>query len=318
MMRSQILLLPLLTFAFQGLLAAAPRAWKSSDGGASFQGTLESADETNVKIKRASDFKTFTFPIEKLSPDDQTYVRGIVNEQRRDAGLKTGPFAAQIKGEFAKGTSPEGLNYQLYGNPKWDAKLRYPLVIFLHGSGESGSNNQAQMGGVTKIFTREENQKQNPCFMLVPQCPSSDIGWSNDVAENVVTLVKRLRTELPIDEGRIYLTGYSMGAFGSFGLAVKHPDVWAAIVPLAGGGDAKKAEVLKSMPIWAFHGDKDDQVPVERTSAVMKAITAAGGTVGKYTELTGEGHGIPGLVYERKDLHEWLFAQKRPSTAASD
>jgi len=80
---------------------------------------------------------------------------------------------------------------------------------------------------------------------------------------------------------------------------------------LCGGSDPKNADALKAVPIWAFHGDQDDQVPVDRTRNVMNAITAAGGELAKYTELAGEGHGITGSVYSRTELHEWLFAQRK-------
>ena len=210
-----------------------------------------------------------------------------------------------------KVTSKEGLNYQIFGNPKWDPKKRYPLLISLHGSGQSGKDNQAQMGGVTDIFTSAEHQAANPCFMVVPQCPDSAIGWSGNVADHLMTLLDDLCDKLPVDVNRLYLTGYSMGGFGCFSLATKYPAKFAAVVPLAGGGDAKNANVLKQTPLWAFHGDKDEMVPVERTRDVMKAITAAGGTAAKYDELAGQGHGIPGMVYARKDLSDWVFAQHR-------
>lgn len=286
------------------------RTWTAADGRQLKADLLEFSDQ-EIKIKR-TDFKIVKIPLTGLSEDDQKFVRGLIKERNRDEGLKTGPYAASITGAFVKVTSKAGLNYQLFGNPKWDAKKRYPLFISLHGSGQSGSDNQAQMGGVTGIFTSAEQQAANPCFVLVPQCPDSAIGWSKEVADNLMTLIDDLSDKLPVDVNRLYLTGYSMGGFGCFRLAAKYPEKFAAVVPLAGGGDAKEAEVLKQTPIWAFHGDKDDQVPVERTRDVMKAITAAGGTSAKYDELAGEGHGIPGKVYARKDLNEWIFAQRRP------
>lgn len=290
------------------------RTWTAADGRQLKADLLDFSDQ-EIKIKRA-DFQIVKIPLTGLSEVDQKFVRGLVHERNRDEGLKAGPYAANITGAFVKGASKEGLNYQIFGNPKWDPKKRYPLFISLHGSGQSGSDNQAQMGGVTGIFTKPEQQAENPCFVLVPQCPDSAIGWSKHVADNLITLIDDLSAKLPVDVNRLYLTGYSMGGFGCFRLAAKYPEKFSAVVPLAGGGDAKQAEVLKQTPIWAFHGDKDDMVPVERTRDVMKAITAAGGASAKYDELIGDGHGIPGKVYSRKDLIEWIFAQRRTPAKA--
>ena len=299
-----------------GAIGAQPRNWVSSDG-KSLQGDLLEASEKEVKIRRAGDFQIFKLPLERLSSDDQKFVMGIVREQWRDAGLKTGPYAEKITGKFEKMTSKQGLNYQIYGNPKWDGKTRYPVLIWLHGSGQSGSDNEAQMGGATRVFTTEENQKERPCFMIAPQCPSADIGWNKDVANNLMALIADLLDRLPIDESRIYLTGSSMGGFGPFNLAAKYPQVFAAAVPLCGGGDPKTAEALKPVPLWIFHGDKDDMVPVERSRVIFKAIQDAGGEAAKYSELAGEGHGITGVVYAKPELHTWMFEQKRKSTATA-
>ena len=115
-----------------GAIGAQPRNWVSSDG-KSLQGDLLEASEKEVKIRRAGDFQIFKLPLERLSSDDQKFVMGIVREQWRDAGLKTGPYAEKITGKFEKMTSKQGLNYQIYGNPKWDGKTRYPVLIWLHG-----------------------------------------------------------------------------------------------------------------------------------------------------------------------------------------
>lgn len=295
------------------LAARVPRVFTSADG-RQLKADLLEFSATEVKIKRASDFEIVKVPLASLSEVDQKYILGLVHERDLENSFKSGPYAANITGSFAKVTSREGLNYQIFGNPKWDTKKRYPLMISLHGSGQSGSDNQAQMGGPTGIFTNTEHQTANPCFMIVPQCPDSAIGWNKDVANNLMTLIDELIDKLPIDGNRLYLTGFSMGGFGCFSLAVKYPTKFAAVIPLAGGGDAKKADILKQTPIWAFHGDKDEMVGVERTRDVMKAVMALTDD-SKYDELAGQGHNIPGLVYNRKDLNDWIFAQKRTPAA---
>lgn len=309
------------TFAFCLLLSLAqgatePREWTSSDGKSKFVGDLVEFSETEVKIRRRSDFNQFRVTLDRLSKDDQAYVHGLLRERRRDAGLKEGQYAEKITGEFVKGVSKQGLNYQLWGNPNLEPSGRYPIIIWLHGSGQSGDDNQSQLGGAPKILTTEANQVTRPCFLLAPQCPSADIGWKNEVADKLLALIADLTDHLPIDESRIYLTGSSMGGFGTFGIAAKYPQVFAACVPLCGGGDVKSAEILKDIPFWVFHGDKDDMVPVERSRAIVEAVKKAGGEKMNYTELEGAGHGITGMVYPRMELHEWLFNQKRTATKA--
>ena len=297
-----------------GALGYAPsekisREWTSLDG-RKLMAELVEYSGTEVRLKRATDFQVMKVPLSALSADDKKFVLAMVQERKLDAALKEGSYKDKITGAFVQGTSKQGLNYQFYGNPEWEGTKRYPIVIWLHGSGQSGSDNTSQMGGATGVFTKPENQSKNPCFVLAPQCPDADIGWNKDVATNLMALLGDLVSNLPVDKNRIYLTGSSMGGFGTFNLLLKHPGIFAAGVPLCGGSDAKNAEALKGTPIWAFHGDKDDMVPVERTRNVMNAISAMGGKKARYTELTGEGHGITGSVYPRSDLHEWLFAQR--------
>jgi predicted peptidase len=290
-----------------------PRQWTSSDGKSKFMGNLVEFSDKEVKIRRSTDFNQYRVALDKLSKEDQGYIRSLLREKHRDAGLKEGAYAEKITGQFVKGVSKQGLNYQLWGSPTLDGTKRYPLVIWLHGSGQSGTDNESQLGGAPKIWTNEENLPKQPCFLLAPQCPSADIGWKNQVADNLLALIADLTEHLPIDADRLYLTGSSMGGFGTFSIAAKYPQVFAACVPLCGGGDVKNAEILKNIPFWVFHGDKDDMVPVERSRAIVEAVKAAGGERMKYTELAGAGHGITGIVYPRTDLHEWLFQQKKYS-----
>ena len=293
--------------------SAAPRTWTASEGGASFHGELLEFTDTEVKIKHTGNFQIFKLPLSRLSASDQDHVRGLLRERRRDEGLKSGPFAELITGEPVKAVSKRGLNFQFIGNPKWDGRERYPLLIWLHGAGQSGSDNEAQMAGAPRPMLSEESQKQHPCFFLAPQCPSRDIGWKNEVADNLVALIGDLVESLPIDENRIYLTGSSMGGSGTWYLAAKHPRIFAAAVPLCGGGDPKQAAALKTIPFWVFHGDQDDQVPVERSRSMVEAVKAVGGERMNYTELAGAGHLITATVYPRTELRDWIFAQHKAS-----
>jgi len=286
------------------------REWKSDDG-KSLQAELLEYSETEIKVNTTRNFKIVRIPMERLSQEDRDFVMAMVKKNSLDYSLTDGKFAAQmVEGEFTKNVSEKGLKYQIKGNPKWDGKKRYPLMIWLHGAGQSGDDNTSQAAGSPRQLYNEEAQKQQPFFMLMPQCPDRAIGWKNEVADNLMALITDLSDNLPIDRDRIYLTGSSMGGFGTWGMIAKWPDVFACAVPLCGGGDASKAEVMKSVPIWVFHGDKDDQVSVENSRKMHAAMQGVKGNI-QYTELPGAGHIITDQVYGKPELGEWMFAQKR-------
>ncbi|MCX6854329.1 MAG: dienelactone hydrolase family protein [Verrucomicrobia bacterium] len=134
----------------------------------------------------------------------------------------------------------------------------------------------------------------------------------------LMALIADLTSKLPIDLKRLYLTGSSMGGFGTWSLCAKYPNVFAAGVPLCGGGDPKKAESLKKVPMWVFHGDQDPMVPVERDRVAVAAVKEAGGLLIKYTEFPGVGHSLSGLVYPMPELHSWLFEQRLTPVIASE
>jgi len=304
----------IITAADQGKII---RSWKSMDG-RELKAELLEFDAQEIKIKRMTDFQIMKVSLDKFSAEDQAFVAGLVHERQLDEGMTKGPYAEKITGSFVKAVSKQGLNYQIFGNPKLDGTQRYPLVIWLHGSGQSGTDNQAQMGGPTGVFTDAEHQGKNPCFMIAPQCPDADIGWNKQVIDNLMALIADLTSKLPIDLKRLYLTGSSMGGFGTWNLCAKYPNVFAAGVPLCGGGDPKKAELLKKVPMWVFHGDQDPMVPVERDRVSVAAVKAAGGLLMKYTEFPGVGHSLSGLVYPMPELHRWLFEQRLAAVSAGE
>jgi predicted esterase len=291
------------------------REWKSDDG-RSLQAELLEYSEAEIKVNTSKNFKIVRIPLTRLSQEDQDFVMEMVKKNSLDYSLTDGKFASQmVEGEFTKNVSEKGLNYQIKGNPKWDGKKRYPLLIWLHGAGQSGNDNTSQTAGSPRQLYNEEAQKVQPFFMLMPQCPDRAIGWKNEVADNLMSLVTDLSNNLPIDKDRIYLTGSSMGGAGTWGMIAKWPEVFACAVPLCGGGGATKAEVMKDVPIWIFHGDKDDSVPVDASRKMFAAMQDVKGNV-QYTELPGSGHLITNEVYSKPELGEWIFSQKRTPVAA--
>jgi predicted peptidase len=199
----------------------------------------------------------------------------------------------------------------------------YPLVLFLHGAGERGDDNMKQLIHGTKEFVKEENRQKYPCFVVVPQCPNDkrwvEVDWTLDShqqpeesisLELTRELLANLQKMFRIDSKRLYVTGLSMGGFGTWDLVTRTPDVFAAAVPICAGADESLASRLTKLPIWAFHGEKDTVVKVERSRRMVDAIKKAGGSP-RYTEYPGVGHNSWAQAYADPEFMTWLFAQKR-------
>lgn len=203
---------------------------------------------------------------------------------------------------------------------------RYPLVVFLHGSFGRGTDNKAQLRSGVEEFVTDESRKKHPCFLVVPQCPPDKLWFDvgpNDTKGNlplpktptapaalVLDLIQAVCAEHRVDTGRIYLTGLSMGGYGTWDLISRRPELFAAAIPVCGGGDPAQAGRLAKLPIWAFHGDADPLVPAERSRGMIAAIRKAGGEP-KYTEYKGVSHDAWTPTYKNTAVLDWLFAQKK-------
>jgi len=200
----------------------------------------------------------------------------------------------------------------------------YPLVLFLHGLGERGDDNKAQLTWGVEAFAKEDFRKEYPALVIAPQAPDDDfwanLDWRNEgsrLMENptkplqmAYDLVQELLNEYPVDEKRLYITGLSMGGFGTWDLITRYPDTFAAAMPVCGGGDPSKAHLIKDLPIWTFHGAQDNVVPVELSRDMVQAIRDAGGTPG-YTEYPHVDHFSWIPAYEDRFALEWLFEQEK-------
>jgi predicted peptidase len=184
---------------------------------------------------------------------------------------------------------------------------KWPAILFLHGSGERGTNlMQVTTHGPPKIVQTSPNFE---FIVLSPQCPPDRRGWD---VEALAALVKTAVKELPIDPDRFYLTGLSMGGFGSWALAAAHPELFAAVVPICGGGNPADAPKLKNLPIWVFHGAKDTTVPLKKSQEMVQALNDVNGhaSLSVYPEA---GHDSWTQTYDNPELYIWLLKQKRPS-----
>ena len=198
-------------------------------------------------------------------------------------------------------------------------KRKLPLVIFLHGSGERGDDNEAQLKWGVQQFARDENLKHYPAFVAAPQCPSNQT-WSaydgkfKDNPTRPLELVRGMIDDLvkryPIDENRIYITGLSMGGFGTFDALARYPELFAAAVPVCGSGDPSTVDRYKDVPIWIYTGAEDDVVLPERTVRMFNVLMDAGAKPG-FTLVPEVGHFSWIAAYSDGLLMQWLFRQRK-------
>lgn len=204
-----------------------------------------------------------------------------------------------------------------------EAGKTYPLVLFLHGAGERGTNNAAQLKhGVTAILEGARKLGE-PCFLIAPQCPPS--GWWAPInrktmqadpagkpvlLDALLALTEEVTKTQPIDSKRFYVTGLSMGGFGTWSLLARVPDKIAAAIPICGGGDPAQAAKFKDVPIWAFHGEADPTVPVKNTKDMIAALEQAGGKP-KATYYPNVQHDSWTQTYADPAVIKWLFAQRQ-------
>ncbi|HEX8024505.1 hypothetical protein [Mucilaginibacter sp.] len=208
------------------------------------------------------------------------------------------------------------LRYRLLKPLNYDPKKRYPLVISLPFGGQPGTDTIRQIEGAAaaEILSADENRKKYPAFIFIPNCPAGS-GWGGipnypSVDTLVYKAITALDTVFSIDEKRRYVTGISRGGYGSWHFICTRPDLFAAAIPVCGGEDPALASKIVNVAVWAFHGAKDQNVPVSGSRGMIEGMKKAG-LQPKYTEFAGEGHNIWYQVSITPGLWDWLFAQKR-------
>lgn len=236
--------------------------------------------------------------------------------------------AADNRERFEARTFPSGdykLPYRLLKPKDYDANQKYPLVIFLHGAGERGDDNQKQLAHGMNDFASDEIMAKYPAFVLAPQCPEGEVWGGLSRLAKVSTppdqltpalgatlqAAAALQQEFSIDDKRIYITGLSMGGYGTWNALANRTELFAAAAPICGGGETATAAKFKAIPIWAFHGADDTVVPAQRSREMIAALKAAGAAP-KYSEYPGVAHNSWAQTYSDPALYEWLFAQRKP------
>lgn len=239
------------------------------------------------------------------------------------------PVLQKYTAEVFSGSNGNTIPYRILAPASIERGKQYPLVLFLHGAGERGSDNKKQLVHGAADFASPKRMQQFPAFVVFPQCPNEkrwvESPWDlpsgsgefdvvpSQPMKAALELVDTLVTELPVDPSRVYVTGLSMGGQGAWFAAATKPRRFAALLEVCGGGDPTWVADYQGMPIWALHGQKDGVVPISRAREMVIALTKAGHAPEiRYTEYPGVGHNSWAQTYKRDDVFEWLFAQRKP------
>lgn len=223
------------------------------------------------------------------------------------------------------------ISYRYLEPRKVKKNKKYPLIVFLHGSGERGSDNKLQLVHGAKLFEKKSNRRKFPAYVVFPQCPKEDYwasmrsnkdnvedpftfdfsGPSTEALNNVFDLIKTYQKNPNVDPDRIYIMGLSMGGMGTFEAISRHPEWFAAAIPICGGGDLNFVpKFATKTKLWIFHGAKDDVVLPKYSRDMVQEVIFKGGYP-KYTEFPDANHNSWDAAFETQGLLKWLFEQKR-------
>ena len=212
--------------------------------------------------------------------------------------------------EFAS-TNGATLKYRIHKPDNLEGKKTCPLVLMLHGRGHCGDDNTLQVQktyGPLEILAHAQTNRME-VIIIAPQVPRKG-WWGGPTMQMTVELMIESIDTLPVDTNMIYVTGLSMGGFGTWSIIQRYPDLFAAAIPICGGGDTNLASRLTHLPIWGFHGDNDRTVTADHSRAMISAIKEAGGNP-LYTEYKGVGHNSWKQTYANPKVLKWLFGQSK-------
>lgn len=240
-----------------------------------------------------------------------------MNSDPRAASLRTTVFADPDTGLV--------LPYQLFVPSSCSPTSPCGLLLFLHGAGERGDDNLAQLANDALAFVESGPQRDNPTIVVYPQCPegmqwvtsdwkkgtySLDQTPTSQPMAAVLKLLPTLSKEYAVDPSRILVTGLSMGGYGTWDIVARRPNLFAGALALCGGGDPSQASAIRETPLWAFHGDRDEAVPVRGSRKMIAALRDVGGNP-RYTEVAGHGHDVWTIAYRDPEVVRWLLSRRR-------
>ena len=205
------------------------------------------------------------------------------------------------------------------------AGKKYPLILFLHGSGECGTDNLRHIKVGLPALMATLLMRAEPVMVVAPQCQGGN-WWVKRLAmeesyaaarepaaslEVALELCRHLVAERQADPDRLYITGLSLGGFGTWDAIQREPSLFAAAIPICGGGDIRRVQEIKKLPVWVFHGRDDASVPVACSRRMVEALKSAGNRKVKYTEYEGAGHTVWDRTYANPEVIGWLLGQTR-------
>ncbi|HOV83432.1 MAG TPA: prolyl oligopeptidase family serine peptidase [Paludibacteraceae bacterium] len=219
------------------------------------------------------------------------------------------------------------LPYRILFPENYDKTKSYPLVLFLHGAGERGKDNEKQLVHGSSLFTDPQNRENYPAIVVFPQCPENDF-WAPVHREGkdfvflntkkptssmqlVIRLLNKITKEEAVDKNRIYVLGLSMGGMGTFDLICRQPKKFAAAIPICGGVSLERLKKVRHMPIRIYHGGSDDVVSPEHSRNAFIELKANGSQKVEYIEFPGVGHNSWKNAFAQPDFLSWLFKQHK-------
>ena len=219
----------------------------------------------------------------------------------------------------------ETFPYRLHVPQFPKAGAKYPLILFLHGSGECGSDNMRQLTAGLPSLMANLQKRPDPVIVLAPQCQSGNwwvkrLAMKPDYAaakeptaalEVALELCRYLVAERQADPDRLYITGLSLGGFGTWDAIQREPELFAAAIPICGGGDLRRVQGIRRLPLWVFHGSNDKNVPVDCSRRMVELLKQIGNRRVRYTEYAGAEHGVWDLTYANPEVLDWLLRQSR-------
>lgn len=219
------------------------------------------------------------------------------------------------------------LKYQVLFPENYNINKKYPLVLFLHGSGERGNDNELQLTHGSSMFLNAENREKYPAIIIFPQCPSDEYWVEISRANNQFSFPENPKISTPmlltkklldyyvkneeVDKNRIYVMGLSMGGMGTFDLICRYPKYFAAAVPICGGVNTTRMKKVKNLPIRIFHGGADPVVNKQFSIDAYNELKKEGSTKVEYIEFPGVGHNSWDSAFTYPDFMKWVFKQKK-------
>lgn len=222
--------------------------------------------------------------------------------------------------------------YRMLSPAETDPGKKYPLVLFLHGSGERGDDNEKQLAHGASVFSNPVNSGKYPAFVVFPQCkekywtgkidersfmPGSPVPPESKTERTLMELIEYLISNNPIDIDRIYIIGISMGGIAAYDLVCRYPDKFTAAVPICGAVNPDRLPDAKDVKFMIFHGEEDEEVPSYCSREAYKALNSVGANV-EYIEFAGIGHDCWSTAFNYPTLLSWIFAQSKTSAPQSE